>query len=50
MAAQALAAERADRIDTDLGEIAYYALGRDFVDVFGLTSGGFAGSPSRNPS
>ena len=27
---------------TDLGEIAYYALGRDFVDVFGLTSGGFA--------
>jgi hypothetical protein len=27
---------------TDLGEIAYYALGRDFVDVFGLTSAGFA--------
>ena len=27
---------------TDLGEIAYYALGRDFVDVLGLTSAGFA--------
>jgi nitrate reductase gamma subunit len=27
---------------TDLGEIAYYALSRDFVDLFGLTSAGFA--------
>jgi hypothetical protein len=34
---------------SDLGEIAYRALGRDFVDVFGLTSAGFAELAQSHP-